>query len=278
MNRSSSKDPWRVVAAVARGSSHQKKDVDCQDALAYRIFPGDVLAVALADGAGTAEHAKPGAQAAVEGAVRSAAEELARQPRPEDAPGWEAILRQCFAAARQALVEQAEAQERDLRGFATTLICLLASTEWLAVGQLGDGAAVILPEGGELYLATEPQRGEYANETNFLTAEDALDRLQVRVEYRRAQALAVMSDGLTRLAMKMPGYEPYEPFFQPLWAFARQDQDQEHAEEQLAGFLNSERVLQRTDDDKALLLAIQVSEESARVIRGEDRVEERDAA
>jgi DNA-directed RNA polymerase specialized sigma24 family protein len=109
---------------------------------------------------------------------------------------------------------------------------------------------------GEFFPVGRAQRGEYANETFFLSEEQALDRLAIHILRDAADALAVMSDGLTRLALKLPGYEPHAPFFQPLFAFAAACDDQKDAEQRLAAFLASERVCARTDDDKTLVLAV----------------------
>jgi hypothetical protein len=71
-----------------------------------------------------------------------------------------------------------------------------------------------------------------------------------------------MSDGLTRLALKMPSYEPYVPFFQPLFAYIEGTSTANwngNAEQQMAAFLASERVSARTDDDKTLVLAVRLS-------------------
>jgi hypothetical protein len=73
------------------------------------------------------------------------------------------------------------------------------------------------------------------------------------------QALAVMSDGLTRLALKRPTNEPHLPFFKPLFAFVEASapsNDGAQASEALTAFLASPRVCERTDDDKALVLAL----------------------
>jgi hypothetical protein len=85
--------------------------------------------------------------------------------------------------------------------------------------------------------------------------DDALQRLEVQV-YPPAQALAMISDGLIRLAMNLPENVPHSPFFQPLLAFAAAAKNEVEAQEQLAAFLASERVCARTDDDKTLVLAI----------------------
>jgi hypothetical protein len=65
----------------------------------------------------------------------------------------------------------------------------------------------------------------------------------------------VLSDGLLRLALRLPSGEPYPPFFQPLFGFAAAALPEDQANEQLSAFLNSKRVCDRTDDDKTLVLA-----------------------
>ena len=104
--------------------------------------------------------------------------------------------------------------------------------------------------------ASRLQRGEYANETHFITQVDALDQAVIEVLPQAVQGLAVMSDGLIRLALKMPSQEPHTPFFQPLFQFARAAIPEAEAVRQLEAFLQSERVNARTDDDKTLVLAI----------------------
>jgi hypothetical protein len=72
------------------------------------------------------------------------------------------------------------------------------------------------------------------------------------------KSLALISDGLLRLAVSLPDYEPSPRFFRPLWDFATQAEDETQAQEQLTAFLASERVCARTDDDKTLVLAVRL--------------------
>jgi hypothetical protein len=250
--------PWRVVGAAVQGLSHEKLGLPCQDAQAYCVLPGEVLLVALADGAGSAGRAEEGARCAVEAALAALAAGL-EDDLPEEDEDWEAALRSAFAQARQALLELADTAEEPPREYATTLTCAIAGSR-LAVGQLGDGAVVARSSKGELQTVTRLQRGEYANETYFLTQEDALEQLQVYCVEGPVEALAVMSDGLIRLALRLPENEPHSPFFQPLFAFAgsatAEHSGGDQAVEQLMAFLDSERVRLRTDDDKALVLAV----------------------
>jgi hypothetical protein len=155
-----------------------------------------------------------------------------------------------------------------LSAFATTLTCLAATPEQLVVGQLGDGAVVARGADGLLNTVTTLQRGEYANETNFLTQEQAMEQVAIQVLDLPAHALAVMSDGLTRLALKRPTNEPHLPFFKPLFAFVEASaasKDGAQASEALTAFLASPRVCERTDDDKALVLALRSDGKEDRV-------------
>jgi hypothetical protein len=171
-------------------------------------------------------------------------------------------LADAFARARLAVLELAEADEALPRTFATTLTYAVVSDAVLAVGQIGDGVAVAQDEAGELFAASQPQRGEYANETFFLTAEAALDRLQVEVYPQRVPALALMTDGLIRLAFNLTTNTPHPPFFNPLLAFSARAQDLFQAETQLAAFMASDRVCARTDDDTTLILATRLAKDS----------------
>jgi protein phosphatase 2C-like protein len=247
---------WQVISAAVQGLSHQKQGLPCQDALKYSCLPGNILLVALADGAGSATHAELGAQAAVQASVDWLLTSLENN-QPAECCEWTEVIWETFKNARIALEQLAEEHNEPIRSFATTLTCLVATPKQLVVGQLGDGAVVKVDKNGGVDTVTTLQRGEYANETNFLTQDQALDLVVIQVIDEQVQALAVMSDGLTRLALKRPNNEPHVPFFKPLFAFAStSSNDTTQANDALVNFLTSPKVNERTDDDKALILAL----------------------
>jgi hypothetical protein len=252
---------WLAAGAAVPGVSHLRLGLPCQDAQAFTIEQDGTLLIAVSDGAGSAERSDQGAQAAVDSALR------AMQSALEDglpADGQEILLRDVFAAARASVLWLAEEdwdgdQALGPRAYACTLTCAIVAADWLAVGQVGDGAVVALDEGDTLFAVTRVQRGEYANETHFLVQEDALEQLTIGVVEQSVRGIAVMSDGLIRLALKMTTQEPHAPFFQPLFRFVESIHDPEQASMQLANFLSSERVNARTDDDKSLVLAVRAN-------------------
>jgi hypothetical protein len=248
---------WRILAASVPGTSHGKTGTPCQDAHAYRQLNGTAVLVA-ADGAGSADRSAQGAATAAETAANVLADALA-WGWPASEPEWQAVFERVYQQARAAVVYMAEAQALAPRSFASTLLCVAASDQGLAVAQLGDGLAVATLDGGDWYLAATPQRGEYANETYFLTQAGSLPPVDVRLYAEPVQAVAVMTDGLLRLVLDMNRNQPHRPFFQPLLAFAAQVSDPGEANAQLTAFLGSERVNARTDDDKTLVLAARQS-------------------
>lgn len=63
----------------------------------------------------------------------------------------------------------------------------------------------------------------------------------------------MLSDGIQLLALRYADNTAHDPFFRPLFEFAGNPAS---TNAELEEFLRSERVCERTDDDKTLVLAI----------------------
>jgi len=249
--------PWRVVGASAVGTSHTKFGTPCQDAFDYQVLPTGVLLIALADGAGSANNAHEGSQLAVETAIKTINTQL-QTDIPNSKAEWQTVIKYSFETTRTALIEHASTSQIPLREYATTLILVILTDKWSVGGLIGDCLAVTLNEEEELVVLCVPQKGEYANTTNFITQDNALDQLQIEAKADPEMGVAVFSDGLQSLAVNLVQNKPHAPFFTPLFAFTAAIKDDTSAEQQLAEFLNSDRVNERTDDDKTLVLARRV--------------------
>ncbi len=255
MDADKQRDPcrWRVVAASVRGTSHERTGQPGQDAHYWGILPEGVLVAAIADGAGSASLGDLGAVVAAREAVQTIAGRKA--PLPQDDSGWQPLLTEVLKVAQEAVCVEAIAHEVTERELATTLILIIAVPEFVAAAQVGDGATVVADVAGSISGVTAPQTGEYINQTTFLVSPNALNTAQFTVWRGPVAHIAILSDGLQMLALKMPGGTPHEPFFSPLFRFMAQVTDEAVAEEQLQAFLRSPRVRERTDDDLTLLLA-----------------------
>lgn len=231
---------WTVTAAKQAGTSHLRRGEGCADAFAVGNGDG-VLVLAVADGAGSA---RCGAEGAAHAASRAV--EIALQ---------ETDLRSVFQGTLDSLLEMVG--ERPPADFHTTLLLAVLTDDTLSVGNIGDGWAVVREEGA-LRAVAAPVRSEYVNETFFLTSRGALeDAVYEVVPASGLDAVALLTDGPAWFSIDLDNRTPSAALFGKLFAFASDaSRPSEERDEELARFLSSEMVLRKTDDDKALILAV----------------------
>lgn len=227
--------------------------LSCQDAHHWLQVEGQTLVAAVADGAGSAPLSAAGAITAARTAVETLCPRLAIVPTSDE--DWQGLLIEAFRSAQLAVAAQAQVLGTEARDLATTLVLAVATPALLAVAQVGDGAVVVAAGDGAVVGLSERSAGEYLNETIFLTAPDALAQIRVRIWHQPPRHLALFTDGLQMLALKMPEGTPHPPFFRPLFRFVESTTDPEEAQGQLAAFLAAPKVTSRTDDDLTLVLA-----------------------
>lgn len=253
---------WRVVSATAIGTSHQTNGTDCQDecwAFVESLGGEDVLTVFVSDGAGSALKGGEGANLAIQAAVRFIAEALS-EPH---VPLTTVLAQACAQSIHDAIAAEAAMCELTPRDYACTLLGVISRRDSTLAFQIGDGA-IVLDIGNGLEVAVEPMTGEYANMTNFVTQTDHAKVLVARVYPAPALHVAAFSDGLQRLALNMSAGTAHAPFFRPFFdVLAAASLEQEDAlQVQLAEFLKSKAVNERTDDDKSLALASWIGSDS----------------
>ena len=251
---------WMVSRASVTGTSHLRSALPCQDSSDYRILKG-VLIAAVADGAGSAAMSDVGSALAVETSVQTAERLIQEDHDHSPYPLHETCLKRVVTdAAEQTRHElNAESLRRgiDVSQLATTLLLAVYARNTLAAAQIGDGGLVVSDGPGSYATFITPQRGEYANQTNFLTSRNAMSQLDVRVERIGGDdpRLAMFTDGIQNLVLRAADNSPHAPFFDPVFAWMRSQADADDTARKLAMFLESPRVTNRADDDLTLLLA-----------------------
>jgi hypothetical protein len=138
------------------------------------------------------------------------------------------------------------------------LLVAIAGNNHATFWQIGDGAICFRPFSHEAFsYAFWPVKGEYANVTQFVTDANAAEELQFDSGELQLLDVAVFSDGLERLALDFKTGEVHTPFFSGLFPHLYRCSPGylEGIAQQMKVFLNSERVNDRTDDDKTLILA-----------------------
>ncbi|MBX3426524.1 MAG: protein phosphatase 2C domain-containing protein [Pirellulales bacterium] len=246
---------WRFLAQSVTGASHAAAELPCQDSHAVAVVgEGDAAALVacVADGAGSAPHSDQGSAIACESLLASARRHYAEAGSFAELD--EPTVVAWVAEARQNVARRAEELACDPRDLATTICAAVVGPERAVFFQLGDGAMVVSRQGvhGVVFW---PQSGEYANTTNFLTADKFEQKLEFAVAPGRIEELALMTDGLERLALQFDARTPHLPFFAPLFKAIVSDQDEETLAADLATFLRSPAIESRSHDDKTLVLA-----------------------
>jgi hypothetical protein len=215
------------------------------------VIVEDLLIVAVADGAGSAPSAATGSGVAVAAAVASLHAQLSGWPRLGPGEGRHAVCG-AMVTARTALEQRASREGIAIGDLATTLLLAVVSADELVVAAIGDGAVIGRDAAGQLSSVAPVERGEYVNETVFVTSDGWSEALRL-VSVPAPAALAVCTDGIELLAIETASGRPHPPFFDPMFDYASTP-DASPAE--LAAFLASERVRSRTDDDCTLVLAV----------------------
>ncbi|MEZ4675539.1 MAG: PP2C family serine/threonine-protein phosphatase [Caldilineaceae bacterium] len=182
--------PWRVVAASVRGTSHLRTATPCQDAHAYCTLADGTLLLAVADGAGSASHGGDGAQLAVSTALKAVQDALAKY-QPTSRKAWSVLLHHAFCQARTAIRQHAAQNATIPRHFSSTLLLLILTENEVICGLVGDCAAVVQHVDGTLISLCPPQRGEYANTTNFIVQQDLTAILDLRFYVYPVRAAAL---------------------------------------------------------------------------------------
>jgi hypothetical protein len=239
---------WKLIGASVRGRSHALTNTRCQDVVRYESHNGLAIA-AVSDGAGSAALAHLGASIATETAL-----ETLRATNSERALSLRDV-QDAFAAARAAIVLDADDRSRSVRDYACTLLVVVADDDRTLVGQIGDGAIVGARSEEDLRVLSWPQQGDYANATFFLSEETSEP---VFFEDVAVEAFSMLSDGLQMVALEYDNLRAHAPFFRPFFAALRDaTMPLEELEQHLSAYLETDPTLaERTDDDLSLLVAV----------------------
>jgi hypothetical protein len=245
--------PWRFAAAKARGVSHVKSDMPCQDRFVCEVIGGDILGAVVCDGAGSAARAEEGAEIA--SSLMMASMKAAMKKKRKD---WGNILYEGALIAREGIFQEAEAQGNPVRDYACTLLAAAIGPEGGAAIQIGDGVIVTDDGNGGWSWVFWPQHGEFVNTTRFLIDPDAADILMTGDLPAGLSEIALTSDGLEQLMLHFASKTAHKPFFdhifRPLEA-ADGEAGLDSLSKALETWLSSAEVANRTDDDVSLILA-----------------------
>ena len=257
---------WKYAHASVAGTKHLNLKRDCEDYnCAFWHQASETLILIAADGAGFADQAIVGAKKASEFVEVFVAEQLEKTPAVVgDKEAFQHFLVEIAEKTRLALIELAFQAQTHQEEFSTTLLLSICSPTYWGMLQIGDGFIITMDNEGNLDAAFLPSKGQYANETIFLTSFESFEVLrhegfvQTRVlEANNLGALALLTDGLEYAAMSMRGQpKPQKTFFHKLFHNLSLTDSQIFTKNLEHYLRHSEKLKEVTDDDKTLVLAL----------------------
>ena len=253
---------WKIAAVSVRGSGHEQTGTPCQDACSVlESEDGRWVALVASDGAGSAKHADV-SSALVASDFAKALIGLAREfdDRPPGAWTTDAVIEE-IVRLRKILRE--EAGSDNISDFHCTLVAALLGPTGGFTIHLGDGAVFggIANSSEEScidlsaeYFVSEPENGEYANETVFLTERDWIKHLRIQ-PLSKAGWLILGTDGGMALAMHEEK-TPKTGFVVPVLRDIIGKANLEARNDALEKILTDRQADRLTNDDKTLVVAV----------------------
>lgn len=256
---------WKAVAHSSIGVNHQKLGLPCQDFANFCLVEPNVIVGAISDGSGSAKHSEIGARIAVEESLKFF--QNIDESFKDEKCSWEQLFKKIpikevkslfkemlIKSVLPCLEEQAKNSDYSIQDLSCTLSVFVATPKAIMAMQIGDGFMVVRSPDQDYQLLFKPDKGEYANQTTFVTSHNVFEEMQVNIFKLQPLFICVATDGLETVAIRLSDMTPFPPFFSPLEEYLKEIIDIENDKEDLIYFLDSERLNSRTTDDKTLLL------------------------
>lgn len=252
---------WSWIGACATGTSHAREELPCDDAGAcidVSTPNGSVLVAVVSDGAGSAPMSRFGSAMVTRSFCQSAVAYFRNGGLASNID--QGLAGDWLDDMRDRITRRAHIAGDVPRSFAATLVGVIVAPNLTVVVHVGDGACALRIAGESGWgVPSWPAQGEYASTTYFVT-DDPQPRIRIARIEGHVEEVAVFTDGLERLALDFAGQCAFDRFFEGLFPALRNAPSgrQRPLSAQLRDFLDSERVTERTDDDKTLVLARRV--------------------
>jgi hypothetical protein len=253
---------WRAVAATVTGARHQRRHEPGQDAFAC-ILDGPAVIAVVCDGAGSTSHGLTGARQGSHTVAHGLWKTFLSPARPD--PGIvleETTLRHHLLSLLETACRQL-ATNGPLRDHAATMVGVIASADGYGGDlrgyffHIGDGAGLAVPRTEmerlqwEHGVVTQPENGEYANETCFFTDPDVATHLRL-IPLTSADIIVLLSDGATPFTLCAGSTMADARFMDPVCRYLRSVPPADGARA-LHGSLGSDQASAISDDDKTLI-------------------------
>lgn len=279
---------WAIAYASVLGNSHIQENLPCQDACFVDFEESYGIAI-VSDGAGSCLNSHIGSKQVCSFAYYQFRQLISKHKLFENGQmphkqEWEDIAFEAFFNVKADLANFSVQENIDFKTLSCTVICTVFSPFGLLVAHIGDGRGGYLKD-DKWYSLFEPFRGEFANETVFITSDiwqvGLIEKyIPTHIIDCPVDAFCLLTDGCEKASFEVNLYDhekeiyydpnlPFPNFFNPnveaLKKLKREGKTQDEINDLWANFLtngNNKFVLET--DDKTMILAVQLSENQAK--------------
>lgn len=252
---------WLIAKASVIGTGHKAVGLPCQDAcFVDTSLDGEWVSLVVSDGAGTAQYSDQSSSLVCEVFGKSLIG-LSDELKIREPGAWinDFVIEKVLDTRKQLRVL---ANSDNLKDFHCTLVASLIGPTGGFLIHIGDGALF----GGDYkdideinnsiapnFVISEPENGEYANETFFITEGDWIKHLRI-TPIRPVDWIVLATDGGTSITM-VADKAPKPGVIIPLLRHLNGAGDANKLDEILEKIVTDPRTNKITSDDKTLCIA-----------------------
>ena len=238
---------WSCAGHSVAGGAHIQNGLPCQDFFALTDVLEDRRVVALADGAGSSKCCQEGARLAVETIITAIANHPGSLKDITDPAALE-----LGRLVRDVLVEKSKADGNEIGDYACTLLAAAFEDGCSYFWQVGDGAWIVETTLG-IECATWPYKGEFNNQTAFITSENWESKWTHAI-FEDVVAALGFTDGLEMFCLDAATRKPHLPFVERIFSALRNHPPESEIALRIEQMLTSPVITDREDDDLTLVL------------------------
>ena len=240
---------WFCGSSKTVGQSHIASGIPCQDAVAYRVVSSTKFVTALSDGAGSAAKSQIGSQTLVE-TVCNHVGNLLLETSQTNHEYLDRAVKESILLARDQLRKLGNPEE-----FHATALIAVGLDKEVVVYHIGDGSITIGENlrGGFVIHRSEPENGEFANETFFYTQEVWEQHFR-KTTIKNSLFVILASDGVDPFIWDSKGTRT--GFIKPLLQKIQSLNLNNDADKFLNEIITDPRTNEVTNDDKSIIIAV----------------------
>ncbi len=139
------------------GSSHVGKNTPCQDSHRYELLANGWMAIAVADGVGSAKHSEVASKMACDTFIETCKAYITQETQRSELID---IIQKAYKAADQQIKDHVFQIDDIITDYDTTLSTVIYDGRHIVYGHSGDGGIVVLTTSGDYIKVTQPQKAD----------------------------------------------------------------------------------------------------------------------